>query len=536
MSAVLSQTTDAQKLIAGYAKDISNADIYDVVEQTQLQRARALSAATGCNVYLKREDQQPVFSFKIRGAANMIKGLSDEEREKGVITASAGNHAQGVACTAESLGLKATIVMPVTTPQIKVNAVRSYGAEVVLYGNAFPDALEYAQNLQAERGMTFVHPYDDRAVIVGQGTIGKEILEQHRKPIEAIFVPVGGGGLIAGIAAYVKHNHPEIKIIGVEPTDSDCLNQAMREQYRIILPNVGLFADGVAVKQIGAEPFLIARNWVDATIQVNANEISAAAADIYGDTRTFVEPAGALGVAGLKKYAERLTSRGQTDLVAVVSGANTDFDRIRHMAERISGAQKREMLMAVTLPECPGALREFCRQLNGHGITEFNYRHAGTEDAHIFVGLRVQNYESERDGILDKLNTKGFPTIDLTQNDMSKEHVRHMVGGRPADALDEALYSFEFPERPGALLSFLEAMPEDWNISLFHYRCHGASHGQVLMGFQVPENERDALKNFIEASEFNGKDETGNPAYSLFLDRASLSGKQTHAPSRHNFG
>ena len=280
MSAVLSQPTDAQKLIAGYAKDISNADIYDVVEQPQLQRARALSAATGYNVYLKREDQQPVFSFKIRGAANMIKGLSDEAQQKGVITASAGNHAQGVACTAERLGLEATIVMPVTTPQIKVDAVRSYGAEVVLHGNAFPDALEYALKLQTERGMTFVHPYDARAVIVGQGTIGKEILEQHPKPIEAIFVPVGGGGLIAGIAAYVKHNHPEIKIIGVEPIDSDCLHQAMREQHRIILPNVGLFADGVAVKQIGAEPFLIAKDWVDDTIQVNADEISSAAGDI----------------------------------------------------------------------------------------------------------------------------------------------------------------------------------------------------------------------------------------------------------------
>ena len=537
MSAPLPQTTDAQKLLASYYQKICEANIYDVAIVTRLRRARLLSKSTGYNVWLKSEDEQEVHSFKIRGAANKIMGLSEDEKKRGVITASAGNHAQGVAYTAERLGLKATIVMPMTTPRIKVDAVKSYGAAVILHGNAFPDALEYALKLQTERKMTFVHPYDDEAVIAGQGTIGREILEQHPKPIEAIFVPVGGGGLIAGIAAYVKFTHPEVKIIGVEPTDSDCLHQALCEDYRIVLPQVGLFADGVAVKQIGASPFLVARSYVDGTIRVDTDEIIAALGDIYSETRAFVEPAGALAVAGLKKYAEQLTGRDPADLVAIVSGANPDFDRIHYVAGRISASQKREMLMAVTLPERPGALREFCRQLNGHGITEFNYRHAGTDDAHIFVGIRVQNYESEHQGILGKMNAKGFPATDLTKDDMSKEHVRHMVGGRPPSALDETLYSFEFPERPGALLTFLESMPPEWNISLFHYRCHGASHGRVLMGFQVPEMERDSLKNFIKASGFNGKDETDNPAYTLFLDRTSLvTGKKTNEPSNYTFG
>jgi threonine dehydratase len=517
MFAFAQKPVDKTHLLADYAGKIEQADIYDVAIKTPLQAAPTLSELVGQNVFLKREDTQSVFSFKIRGAANKMQRLTKAERAAGVITASAGNHAQGVALAAKKLNIKATIVMPRTTPGIKVNAVRRNGATVVLFGDAFPEALQHALDLQAEHGMTFVHPYDDADVIAGQGTIGKEILEQQAGPIEAVFVPVGGGGLIAGVVAWIKHTRPSVKIIGVEPMGSDCLHQALTAGSRVKLPQVGLFADGVAVAQIGEKPFELLRDLLDATILVSIEEISAAAWDIFSDTRTMPEPAGALGVAGLKKYAESTQALGDGALIAIVSGANVDPDRVRYMAERISIGQKREILMSATLPEHPRTLLEFCHALNGHGITEFNYRYANKSEAQIFVGVRVANYAKDAPEILANLRAKGFVINDLTDNDMVKEHLRHMVGGRPPYALGEVLYSFEFPERPGALQSFLEKMPEHWNISLFHYRSQGASHGRVLMGFQVPENERDRLKILVEGGEFNGKDETDNPAYALFL-------------------
>lgn len=514
---LFSRTLSKPEVREDYVKEIAKANIYGIALRTPLQEARSLSARTKRKVLLKREDQQSVFSFKIRGAANKINNLNPEEKKAGVITASAGNHAQGVALAAKKLGIKATIVMPCTTPEIKVHAVQSHGADVVLHGDAFPEALQQALELCEKHKMTFVHPYDDKDVIAGQGTIGKEILEQYPDPIEAIFVPVGGGGLIAGIVSWVKHIRPDVKVIGVEPQDSNCLYQALAAGNRVKLPQVGLFADGVAVAQIGEKPFDILRELLDETLLVSVEDICAATWDIFNETRTMPEPAGALSVAGINKYLE--THQGSSDaaLVAVISGANVDPDRVRYMAERISIGQRREMLMAVTLPERPRALLEFCRLLNGNAITEFNYRYANDRDAKIFVGLRVSDATKDRPKIFEKLQANGYNIVDLTDNDLAKEHTRHMVGGRPPCFLDETLYSFEFPERPGALLNFLEKMPPLWNISLFHYRSHGASHGRVLMGLQVSKEERAKLKAMIEASDYNGVDESGNPAYALFL-------------------
>jgi len=500
-----------------YAKKIIAVNFRGIVERTALQKAPVLSARAGRTVLLKREDQQSVFSFKIRGAANKISALDAAQKRAGVITASAGNHAQGVALAAQKYQIQATIVMPCTTPDIKVEAVRSKGAKVVLHGDAFPEALQHALELQAADGMVFIHPYDDDDVIAGQGTIAKEILEQYPDDIEAVFVPVGGGGLVAGITAWIKHIRPNVKVIGVEPEGSCCLHQAMAAGERVKLSQVELFADGVAVAQIGEKPFALLRKLIDETILVSVDEICAAAWDVFADTRTIPEPAGALGVAGIKKYLERAKTSGDGALVAVISGANIDSDRVRYMAERIAVGQKREILMSVVLPERPGALREFCGLLNGHGITEFNYRYASAAQAHIFVGLRVQNYAKDCGPILARLSSNGYKVTDLTDNDLAKEHIRHMVGGRPPCPLNEVLYSFAFPERPGALLAFLEKMPPAWNISLFHYRCHGASHGRVLMGLQVPLGERAELKARLEDGEFDGRDESANPAYAFFL-------------------
>ncbi|MDD4615782.1 MAG: threonine ammonia-lyase, biosynthetic [Alphaproteobacteria bacterium] len=507
----------SSSLVEEYAKKVAAVEFHGIVQRTALQKAAMLSASLGRDVLLKREDQQPVFSFKVRGAANKIGSLNMAQKKAGVITASAGNHAQGVALAAKRFQIRATIVMPRTTPEIKVNAVRAQGAEVVLFGDSFPEALQHALELQAKESMTFIHPYDDDEVIAGQGTIGKEILEDASYPIDAVFVPVGGGGLAAGVTAWIKHVRPHVKVFGVEPVGSDCLTQALVAGSRVKLPKVELFADGVAVAQVGEKPFKILREVLDGTILVSVDEICAAAWDVSGDTRTVPEPSGALAIAGLKKYLEGEGADGSGALVAIVSGANVDSDRVRYMAERISVGQKREILMSVTLPERPGAYREFCRLLNGHAITEFNYRYSSGDMAYVFVGLRVQNYAKDSGPILSRLRDNGFPVTDLTDNEVAKEHIRHMVGGRPPCPLKEVVYSFEFPEHPGALLAFLEKIQPSWNISLFHYRSHGASHGRVLMGLQVPHAERAQLRALLEGEEFNGRDETENPAYAQFL-------------------
>jgi len=505
-------------MLHNYIKKILTAPVYDVAIQSPLDQAPSLSAQLGRKVWLKREDLQPIFSFKLRGAYTKMMTLDDKQRQRGVITASAGNHAQGVALAAQKLKIKATVVMTATTPEIKVKAVQARGAEVVLHGDALSDAFDHAHHLAKKRNLTFVHPYDDPDVIAGQGTIGMEILRQYSGPIEAIFVPVGGGGLISGIAAYVKFLRPEIKIIGVEPDDADCLYQALKAGRRVDLQQVGLFADGVAVRMIGEEPFRIAREYVDEVIRVTTDEICAAIKDIFTDTRSVAEPAGALGVAAAKKYAAKHVGReAKGDLVAIVSGANINFDRLRHVAERTSVGEKRELLLAVKLPEEAGALLKFCNLLGKRSITEFNYRYFNDAEAHIFVGVQVQNVEQEGKTFREKLKDNGFSTLDMTDNELAKEHIRYMVGGRPPQLMDEVLYRFEFPERPGALLKFLTSIKHSWNISLFHYRNHGAAYGRVLMGLQVPKAERAKLENLIAEIGFTFCDETNNPAYKTFL-------------------
>jgi threonine dehydratase len=499
-------------------KKILAAPVYDVAIQSPLDLATTLSAKAGRKIWLKREDLQPVFSFKLRGAYTKIMALSPEARARGVIAASAGNHAQGVALSAKKLKIRAVIVMPATTPDIKVKAVQSYGAEVVLHGDAYDDAYEHARQLAQREKLTFVHPFDDLDVIAGQGTVGLEILRQHSGPIEAIFIPVGGGGLISGIASYIKFVRPEIKIIGIEPEDSDCLYQALKAGKRVKLPQVGLFADGVAVQQVGEEPFRIAQLCVDDVIRVSTDEICAAIKDIFTDTRSVAEPAGALGVAGIRKYLEKQgNAKSKGDLIGIVSGANMNFERLRYVAERTAVGEKREMLLAVTLPEIPGALLKFCSLLGRRNITEFNYRYFSENEAHIFAGVAVQNYDDESKAFIKKLKDHGFAAVDMTENDLAKEHVRYMVGGRPPRLIDEVLYSFAFPERPGALLKFLSSLKPDWNISLFHYRNHGAAYGQVLMGLQVPKSQRAKLEKLIAATGFAATDEIHNPAYKVFL-------------------
>ena len=499
-----------------YVEKILKARVYDVARETALEAAPRLSRRLGNDVLLKREDLQPVFSFKLRGAYNKICSLSDAERARGVIASSAGNHAQGVALAASRLGVKALIVMPKTTPRIKVEAVRDLGAEIVLHGSSYDDAREHVDELVAERGMVFVPPFDDPEVIAGQGTVALEILRQHGSDIHAIFVAVGGGGLIAGIAAYVKSLWPHIRVIGVEPEDTPSMHRALAEGERVVLENVGIFADGVAVKQVGEEPFRIAKECVDEVILVSTDEICAAIKDIFEDTRSIAEPAGALGVAGLKRYVEREGIAGES-LVAVVCGANVNFDRLRHIAERAELGERREALLAVTIPERPGSLREFCHAIGARSITEFNYRFADPGDAHIFVGVELRDVESDRQALISGLADRGYPVVDMTDNEMAKIHVRYMVGGRSGSAGDELLYRLNFPERPGALLRFLTHMGEHWNISLFHYRNHGADYGRVLIGVQVPGDETEAFKTFLADIGYEYVEETGNPAYDLFL-------------------
>jgi len=501
-----------------YLKMILNARVYEVARETPLDPAPRLSQRLGNRVWMKREDLQPVFSFKLRGAYNKIAHLSDEECARGVIAASAGNHAQGVALGARHRGIKALIVMPRTTPQIKVAAVRGYGARTVLHGDSYDEACAHALEIAVEKGMVFIHPFDDPQVIAGQGTVAMELLQQHTGYPHAIFVPVGGGGLIAGMAAYVKALRPEIKMIGVEPDDAPSMHQALAAKRRVTLKQAGIFADGVAVRQVGAETFKVARRCVDEVILVSTDEICAAIKDIFDDTRSIVEPAGALAVAGLKRYVERDGLRDH-DLIAVNSGANMNFDRLRHVAERADLGERREALLAVTIPEQPGSFRRFCKTLGHRSITEFNYRYADTARAHVYAGVELREGDAEREALVAQLREEGYPVIDMTENEVAKLHIRHMVGGHAPSVDNEVLFRFEFPERPGALLQFLTAIGERWNISLFHYRNHGADYGRVLVGIQVPAADRKRFREFLDGSGYPYWDETANPVYDLFLGR-----------------
>ncbi|QKL04371.1 threonine ammonia-lyase, biosynthetic [Pseudomonas sp. NY5710] len=503
-------------MLEQYVKKILTSRVYDVAVETPLQSAGQLSKRLGNQILLKREDLQPVFSFKIRGAYNKLAQLTPEELARGVVTASAGNHAQGLALAAREMGIKATIVMPKTTPEIKVEGVRSRGGKVVLHGDSFPEALAYSLKLMDEKGLVYVHPYDDPHTIAGQGTVAMEILRQHPGQLDAIFVPVGGGGLIAGIAAYVKYLRPEIKVIGVEPDDSNCLQAAMAAGERVVLPQVGLFADGVAVAQIGQHTFDICRHHVDEVVTVSTDEICAAIKDIYDDTRSITEPAGALGVAGIKRYVELYGVTGQT-LVAIDSGANVNFDRLRHVAERAELGEKREAIIAVTIPERPGSFKAFCQAIGKRQITEFNYRKHTSDEAHIFVGVQTHPENDPRAALVQHLSEQGFPVTDLTDNELAKLHIRHMVGGHSAGASDEMVLRFEFPERPGALFNFLDKLGGRWNISMFHYRNHGAADGRVVAGLQVPEDERHLVPAALAKIGYPYWDETENPAYKLFL-------------------
>ena len=501
-----------------YVTKILKARVYDVARETPLERAPKLSSRLDCEVWLKREDLQPVFSFKLRGAYNKLASLTPEERARGVIASSAGNHAQGVALAARRLAVEALIVMPETAPRIKVDAVERLGAEVLLAGTSYDEAKEKAEALAAERGMVLIPPYDDEHVIAGQGTVAMEIVRQQGEAFDAIFVSVGGGGLIAGIAAYIKALWPETRIVGVEPQDTPTLHAALAAGERVILDSVGIFADGVAVKQIGAEPFRIARECVDEVLLVSTDEICAAIKDIFEDTRSIAEPAGALAVAGLKRYVEREGGADGRRFAAVVSGANVNFDRLRHIAQRAQLGEQRESLLAVTIPERPGSLMRFCELIGKRSITEFNYRYADEAAAHIFVGVEISDAGADKRALMDALERDGYPVLDLTDNEMAKLHVRHMVGGHAPGELDEVLYRFDFPERPGALMHFLTQMGrKPWNISMFHYRNHGSDYGRVLIGVQVPQAERADFQLFLAQVGYDYREETDNPAYRLFL-------------------
>ncbi len=500
-----------------YLERILNARVYEVAHETPLELATNLSARVHNRIHLKREDMQPVFSFKIRGAYNRMANLSPQALKRGVICASAGNHAQGVAMSAEKLGVRAVIVMPVSTPLIKVDAVRARGAEVVLAGESFSDAYTHALELEKSEKLTFVHPFDDPDVIAGQGTIGMEILRAHAKPIHAIFCCVGGGGLISGIAAYVKRLRPEIRIIGVEAAGAEAMTQSLALGERVMLDQVGLFADGAAVKQVGAETFRLCQEYVDEMIVVDNDAICAAIKDVFEDTRSILEPAGALAVAGAKEYIKRNKLRDK-NLVAIASGANMNFDRLRFVAERAELGEQREAVMAITIPEKPGSFKKFCTLLGNRNITEFNYRYADAERAHIFVGVTVHN-RGEAARLVEMLERHELPALDLTDDEMAKSHVRYMVGGRAPQVENERLYRFVFPERPGALMNFLSHLRSDWNISLFHYRNHGADFGRVLVGMQVPEEDSADFQDFLARLGYEHQEETSNPAYRMFLGR-----------------
>ncbi len=498
-----------------YLERILNAQVYDVASETPLDPSPGLTERLGNRLLLKREDLQPVFSFKLRGAYNKIVRLAPEKLARGVICASAGNHAQGVALAAATLGCRAVIVMPTTTPQIKVQAVRARGGEVVLTGESYDEAYRHAVDLERAEKLSFVHPFDDPEVIAGQGTIGMEILRQHAKPIHAVFCAVGGGGLIAGVAAFIKRVRPQTRIIGVEAADADAMARSLRSGERVRLEHVGLFADGAAVKYVGEETFRLCRMYVDEMVLVDTDAICAAIKDVFEDTRAVLEPAGALAVAGAKAYVQAHQLREQT-LVAVASGANLNFDRLRFVAERAEIGEQREAVFAVTLPEQPGAYKRFVALLGPRHITEFNYRFNDVRQAHVFVGVQVAS-RNEAQQLLAHLREHGYPTLDLTDDEMAKGHVRHLVGGHSPLIGNELLYRFEFPERPGALMNFLNRMSSGWNISLFHYRNHGADYGRVLVGMQVPKDEMSEFARFLDSLGYAYWNESDNPAYKLFL-------------------
>jgi len=503
-----------------YLKRILTARVYDVAEETPLERAHWLSDRLGTTLLLKREDLQPVFSFKLRGAYNKMSRLTVEELARGVIAASAGNHAQGVALAAQRLGCRAVIVMPVTTPQVKVDAVRSRGAEVVLHGDSYSDAHAHALELQQRDALTLVHPFDDPDVIAGQGTIGMEILRQHPGPIDAIFVAIGGGGLAAGVATYVKQLRPEIRVIGVQTTDSDAMARSLKAGHRVTLDAVGLFSDGTAVKLVGEETFRLCREYLDEVILVDTDAACAAIKDVFQDTRSILEPAGALSVAGAKAWVERERARGESvdgrTLVAVACGANMNFDRLRFVSERAEVGEQREAIFAVTIPEERGSFRRFCGLVGPRNVTEFNYRIADARVAHVFVGVQVDD-RTQAQAIAANFEAHGFRTLDLTEDELAKLHIRHLVGGHSPLAREELLYRFEFPERPGALMRFLSSMSPHWNISLFHYRNHGADYGRILVGLQVPAGDKDAFARFLDSLGYRYWDESAHPAYRLFL-------------------
>jgi threonine dehydratase len=509
------RTTETSPLLAELLNAVLTSRVYDVARETNLDPAPKLSLRLGNEVLLKREDLQPVFSFKLRGAYNKIAHLTDRERARGIIAASAGNHAQGVAYAARRLNLKAIIVMPQTTPQIKVDAVRAMGAEAVLAGDSYAEAKAHCDELVASTGMTFIHAFDDPLVIAGQGTVGAEILRHSQDRRSVVFVPVGGGGLIAGIAGYIKAVRPDIKVIGVEPFEADAMYRSLAMGRRVVLEHVGIFADGVAVREVGERTFPIVQQAVDEIVRVTNDEICAAIKDVFDDTRAVMEPAGALAVAGMKAWVEREGARNQS-LVAVLSGANINFDRLRFVAERAEVGEAREALLAITIPERPGAFREFCGAIGRRVVTEFNYRLSSREQAHIFVGFAT---ESRQDGaaLAAQLVAAGYETVDLTDNEMAKLHVRHMVGGRAPDVRNERLCRFQFPERPGALVQFLEKLGGRWNISLFHYRNHGADFGRVLAGFEVQEQDMPAFRSFLDELGYPYTSEHDNPAYRFFL-------------------
>jgi threonine dehydratase len=500
-----------------YVRRILTSSVYEVAEETPLDPMRQLSARLGVEILLKREDLQPVFSFKIRGAHNKIASLSAEECQRGVICASAGNHAQGVALSAARMNIRAVIVMPTTTPSIKVESVRRLGGEVVLHGDGFDDARAHATELAARHGFVFVHPFDDIDVIAGQGTIGVELLRQVSGRIGAIYIPIGGGGLAAGIATYVKFLRPEVKVFGVEPADAASMSAAFAAGGPVTLDQVGLFADGVAVRRVGDETYRLCREMLDGIVTVSTDAICAAIKDIFDDTRAIAEPAGALALAGLRHHVDTAAAP-EGPLIAINSGANINFDRLRHVSERAEIGERGEALLAVTIPETPGSYRALMRLLGGRAITEFNYRYAHGQPARIFLGVKLKQGETEKQQIIALLREHGNPVVDMTDNEMAKLHVRYMVGGRAAHLGDELIYRFQFPERPGALLGFLETLHVNWNISLFHYRNHGADFGRVLAGIQVPPESRALFVKSLDALGYPYWDETDNLAYQLFLD------------------
>lgn len=510
-------TGNKQFMPQSYIKRILDARVYDVARETPIHEASLMSRRLENTVWLKREDLQPVFSFKLRGAYCKMSRLSEAQRDRGVIAASAGNHAQGVAMAARKLRMKATIVMPRTTPLIKVEAVRNLGARVVLHGDSYDEAALHAQELMQARGMTYVHPFDDPDVIAGQGTVGMEIVRQCQRPLDALFVPVGGGGLLAGVSAYVKYVWPQTRIIGVEPEDAACLQLALARGRRDALTEVGLFADGCAVAQVGKEPFRIIRETVSEVITVSTDEMCAAIKDIFEDTRSIAEPAGALALAGLKKYVQRTAVQGQ-DLLAIVSGANTNFDRLRYISERTEIGEHREAVISVTVPERPGSFKQFLSALGRRNITEFNYRYADANIARVFVGLSVTPGGEDLAALLADLQERGYTAEDLTDNEVAKLHIRYMVGGHaPAELQQELVYRVEFPERPGALLKFLSGLGQRWNISMFHYRNHGAAYGRIFIGIQAPPSERRQIEQVLDAIAYPYSEETDNRAYQLYL-------------------